>query len=136
MIDPSALIAFAEQQQLNPGAARRAAISRAYYAAFHALQDCIRPMIAAGDCGAHGCVKHAKVLHSLRYWVDIHPNQQKAMQHGADAIKAWHSISAVKEARERADYLLGSGGEFTPKQAVDFVGKAKRVVSLARKMSQ
>lgn len=128
MASASDLLAFADQNKLAAGVLQRAAISRAYYAAFHALQASIAPMVGPGDVGAHGCAHHGVVLRSLRTWASSHPDRAAAMRHGADAIKCYHRMVACKEARERADYDLRQSAELSAAQAVNIVGKADRIV--------
>lgn len=125
------LLTFAEQNKLASGVARRAAVSRAYYAAFHALQPCISPMIGPQDTGAHGCAHHSSVLRCLRDWARIHPDRSSAMRHGSDAIKCYHLMVACKEGRERSDYDLRAGAELTALEAVNIVGKADRILKYA-----
>lgn len=133
MSSPADLLRFAHQHVLTPGAARRAAISRAYYAAFHALQDAVDSMIT--NRGRHGCAHHGDLLSCLRQWSSKHPDQKKAMQFGADAIKSYHLLSACQEARELSDYQMGASGEMTPQEAVNIVGKADRLLKYAAKLS-
>lgn len=135
MSSPSALLAFATANQLTPGAPRRAAISRAYYAAFHALQGPVDPMVEQEDRGRHGCAGHGVVLKCLRDWRTLHPDRKKALQHGADALKCFHLMRVCIDERERADYEMGLAGEVGPQEAVALVGKATRAVRYASKFT-
>lgn len=133
MSKPEDLLQFAHQHVHTPGAARRAALSRAYYAAFHAFQDAVDPMIT--QRGRHGCAHHGDLLSCLLQWTSRHPDRKKAMQFGADAIKCYHLLSACQEAREQSDYQMGPAGEKNPQEAVNVVGKADRLLKYAAKFS-
>ena len=136
MSDPAALLAFAELHKLEPGASRRAAISRAYYAAFHALQPCLDLLVSPDEVGKYGCARHSAVLKYLRTWSAVHPDKSMAMRHGADAIKCYHLMVACQEAREQSDYQLGAAGELSASEAVNIVGKASRVLKYAGSFSR
>lgn len=133
MSNPAELLAFAETHKLGTGAARRAAISRAYYAAFHALQDAVLPLIDDADIGRNGCAKHGAVLRALRTWQSKHPDRKLRMSFGADALKAYNKLEVCLDEREKADYLMGPAGELSPQEVVAIVGKARRVIEFADK---
>lgn len=133
MSSPAQLLALAEDLKFKEGAGRRAAISRAYYAAFHALQDAVSPMIHDDDLGKNGCAKHGAVLRSLRTWASDHPDQRMRMSLGADARKAYNRLQDCLSERERADYQMGVSGEVSAMQAVSVIGKARRVIEFAAK---
>lgn len=134
MSNPDELLNLADTLKLTPGASRRAALSRAYYAAFHALQDAVQPLISHNEFGRHGCAAHGAVLRALRSWQSSHPDRKKAMAHGADALKCYHLMEVCLDEREKADYVMGPAGEIGPKDAVDVIGKARRVVQFAKKV--
>lgn len=134
MCDVHQLWQLADSLKLSPPPERRAAISRAYYAAFHAVQPIVLPMIRPDDVGRHGCARHSATLHALRNWGSGHPDRRLAMQHGAAATQAYHRLAYCKDEREFADYLLGSNNDPEPKTAVDVIGKAKRVIDFASRV--
>lgn len=131
MASPEELLGFAEQNKLASGVARRAAIGRAYYAAFHALQPSIASMATDQDRGTHGCAHHSFVLRCLRRWASDHPDRSLAMRHGAGAIKCYHLMAACKDAREQSDYDLRPSAEPTAMETVNIVGKAGRIMKYA-----
>lgn len=135
MSSPAELLALAEELKFTDGASRRAAISRAYYAAFHALQDAVAPMVDQSDIGRNGCARHGAVLRSLRTWSQKHPDAKKRMALGVDATKAYSRLQTCLDGRERADYQMGSHGECNAADAVAIIGKARRVVEFAKKAS-
>ena len=132
MSSPTALLQFADDLKLQNGAHGRAAISRAYYGAFHALQDAIDPMTGSSDRGRNGCAYHAHVGKCLTRWSQVHPDKKLGMKHGADALKCYHHFRTLLEARELADYQLGEAGEHTALAQVQLVGKARRVAAYAQ----
>jgi hypothetical protein len=134
MCDHAELFAFADSLKGEKGAARRASISRAYYAAFHALQDGIDPMLDESDRGPLGTATHGAVLRCLRTWGQKHPDRKKAMAFGAEAMQCYNRLSSCKEERELADYLMGSHNDPTFEVARDVIGKAERVIKFAAKL--
>lgn len=133
MSSPAALLELAEELKLKQGASRRAAISRAYYAAFHALQAAVAPMMKESDIGRNGCAKHGSVLKALRTWSRDHPDRKARMAHGADATKAYNLLVACLEHREKADYQMGEQGESRAQDAVATIGRARRIIEFAKK---
>lgn len=130
---PEDLLALAKTLSVSPGASRRAAISRAYYAAFHALQDALDPMMATSDLGPNGCATHAAVQRKLARWSQLHPDKKKAMGFGAQATIMAQRLQYCREERERADYHMGPAGEVDLPTANGVIAKAEAVIKFAVK---
>jgi hypothetical protein len=116
---------------------RRAAVNRAYYAAFHALQEVLEPMCDPDDdFGLNGAMHHRIVVEKLRRWQAQYPNKRIAMQFGTEASNLFSKFVDLKEARERADYFLGASGDQSVKEAILAVSKAQRALQFAEKVSR
>lgn len=135
MTEPADLIALAKQLVGNAGASRRAAVGRSYYAAFHSLQDVVRPMVETHQIGKHNCVDHGATVCALRDWAEKHPDKKLAMGHGVEAKKIYHLLAACRDARERADYMLEPSSDLAERDAGALIAKAEQVIKFAMKMA-
>jgi uncharacterized protein (UPF0332 family) len=99
---------------------RRAAASRAYYAAFHACAEIANriPEIAVNKGGVHARIVRKLVLFS---------GQQVDLQKRVRTLG--HDLSKAKDSRTRADYHIG--GEFTPRDVSMTLKVATQVVANA-----
>lgn len=133
---PDSLFELAERLVKEAGPARRAGVGRAYYAAFHSLQDILSPACEDEDFGDHGAIHHHVVLRLLRTWRQSYPDPRMRMSFGAEALKQYNYMVSCKSARERCDYSLCATSDPQPPQAVEAVGKARRVIQFAKKVRQ
>lgn len=129
------LFSFAEKNHLDEeSVVRRAALSRAYYAAFHALQPAIRPLIdETKDVGRHGIAHHSATMHALRRWRSDHPDVRKRMAFGTEATKLFHKYRITLQLREQCDYSLGERSDPDAADCVLALGNARRLIEFAKK---
>jgi len=133
MTTPADLLAYAESKVGADQVGIRAGIGRAYYAAFHAVQDAVWPMASNGDIGENGCIHHGRVVIFLRNWSTLHPDQRMRMAHGAEATKLAHRLRLLKDDRERADYVLGDPATTT--RLTDSISRARLLVRFGEKLA-
>lgn len=115
-------------------AERRAAVSRAYYAAFHDLAEAFFDMVDTRDLGEHGLPSHAVVARCFRQFSSKAPDRKKAMAHGAEAVNLLNVYVAIKRARGIADYALGMSTELSPRDVVVHLGRVDRLRKFAAKI--
>jgi hypothetical protein len=136
MSSPAELLRLADELKAEQGASRRAAISRAYYAGFHALGEAVKPLLQATDLGQHGCPGHRAIAHVLRNWKRSHPDRKIAVGFGDEALKISQIFLRCMEHREVADYVMGEAGEVSLKTALGVIGNVDRIIKFAARLER
>jgi uncharacterized protein (UPF0332 family) len=134
MSSPAELLKLANELKAEQGASRRAAISRAYYAGFHALGEVVKPLLSESDLGQHGCPRHRSVVRALRNWKRSHPDSSLAVGFGDEAWTMSQLFIHCMEQREIADYVMGAAGEVSLAEALGLIGKVERMIKFAAKI--
>lgn len=136
MSSPAELLRLANELKAEQGASRRAAISRAYYAGFHALGEVVKPLLQEKDLGQHGCPGHRAVAHALRSWKRCHPDKKIAVGFGEEAWQISQMFLRCMEHREVADYVMGEAGEVSLKTALGVIGNVDRIIKFAERLDR
>lgn len=115
-------------------AARRTAVSRAYYGAFHAVHPAVEAACdREPEYGAFGKLAHREVAYRLRRWAEV-MSTPVAMQYGAEARRVHQQFMACMDLRHRADYADGADGVPTKQEAITSCAKARRVAAFSSKV--
>lgn len=124
-----ALLRLARSLSEAPSTARRRrAVSTAYYAVFHRLAKlCLDQVQGADDDMTDD--ERERVYRALE-----HGSLKNAMQHPDIAGRARlkhiaNDIVALQSARNQADYLPPKAGLFPPRECLDLVVRAEKVVT-------
>lgn len=107
----------------------RAAASRAYYGAYHALLPFVEqlPVSNSGDRAAR-TIGHREMLRRIQEWhtSGIHPKLSSMARSRTQLVLA---LRAMRETREAADYLLG--GSLSRNDVLQQVERGRKVQSIA-----
>ncbi|MFC0677478.1 hypothetical protein ACFFGH_06395 [Lysobacter korlensis] len=104
----------------------RAAISRSYYAAFHAVLPFVERLPDSAKCRPNAThVTHVEMTERLKEWrtAGVHSRLAKMTATGEQLASA---IQTARTAREKADYRLGA--QVLPGEAATQIGRAKKVM--------
>ena len=114
----------------------RAAISRAYYAAFHDLSDKLACMSEdpINDLGKHGKLKHGLVVKNLRAFKTSYPDRKVADRLGNEARSLSQVFVSAMGAREEADYDLREITTLEPFAVVQHFGRIIKLRKFAKKL--
>lgn len=85
---------------------RRAAVNRAYYAAYHALIGFASLVPGNDNCGPQGSLAHRELPRRLRNWRFLPSELARLKQLTSQARQAAIQLSAAIDIRELADYAL------------------------------
>lgn len=107
-IDYKELVSFAEG---HAGSAcevtRRAAVSRAYYGAYHAVTPWLEQLCPVEKNPVTGHIPHKTALYALLHW-KVLPTAEQFKIFATQAKRAGLSYSAMLDRRVMADYRLSS----------------------------
>jgi hypothetical protein len=98
--------------QLASGASavsQRAAVNRAYYAAYHALIGVAELVPGNDQSGPQGSMAHRELPRRLRNWRFLPTTLTRLKPLANQARQAASQLSAAIDVRELADYSLGEG---------------------------
>lgn len=111
--------------------ARRTAVNRSYYAAFHSLESKLRCMASSDQIGSMGCMRHGAVPFALRKFQVSYPDSRTRMAKGAEAARLVNYFETVMLSRQSADYDISSSGDFDPRELVLHLGRIDRLLKFA-----
>lgn len=109
-ISSADLYQFAKQMAVDSSGETqlRAAISRAYYAAFHAAEPFAEMLPRSAVCPASVYrVTHAELIERLREW-KVDGINSDLSQFAASKSQLWRTVEAARDLRIKADYRLSS----------------------------
>lgn len=117
---PANLAELADELRLSEPSTEaryRASCSRAYYAAYHALEPLLKLVPGdEGGVGVQGGLKHREVPRRLRGIQRLPANLARLRRYAAEGRKFAFVFQAALDTREQADYIIS---EPMPKEEVE-----------------
>lgn len=106
-VTPPDLLRFAKSLDCTNEAACRAAISRAYYCAYHAAAPIVSHLPSSKGYDLMGHIRHSEVKNRLNAW-KIPASWDEASKQSGNIGEVKRAYRAALVARALADYDLGS----------------------------
>lgn len=109
----------------------RASCSRAYYAAYHALEPLLQVVPGSPEgVGAQGGLKHREVPRRLRSLQRLPMEYARLRRYATDGKVAALTYQSALDARERADYLMND--LLAREDAEDQLGRMSQLLEFAQ----